>query len=180
MNIDSIAITDLNTGEVVDIFGKLPDSKFIVKGPKMYSVGLERLLEHFTSAELKNIVAVANSKHVSYYNTLTCKFSLLVGNVDKTYKSRLKRKMLDNKVLGEYNKVLMLNPYIFIPKRDKNIQNCQYLTQRAWKYMFEDMNSGSEEIIKHAELIFGPTAQSRCITVGAGEYAKTIEAPKAV
>ena len=55
--------------------------------------------------------------------------------------------------------------------------NSQNLTQRVWKYLFEDMNTGTEEVITHAEHMFGTSKQSNYIHVGKGEFSTILEKP---
>ena len=71
----------------------------------------------------------------------------------------------------------MLNPFIFVPRGDKNIPNSQHLTQRVWKYLFEDANLGSDEVVAHAERLFGKLSRPTKIIVGSGNFTKLIEVP---
>jgi hypothetical protein len=162
------------------ILGKLPDTKFIRKGDKMYSTGIGLLLDNLSTTEIKRVLALCDKKHMNYYNIITSKFNEVFADMDKSHRSRFKRKLLDTMILQEYNKRLMFNPYIFIPRPDRNIHNSQHLTQRVWTWMFTDKDAATDDIIKHAEHMFGkaPGNLSTQIVVGSGEYAALVDKPE--
>ena len=177
MDTRSITLTNLNSGEVFPTDLKLANTKFLQRGHKMYNQGIDYLLDRFTNTEIKLAISIFDSKYIDYHNLLICKFSQILPNMDPSHRSKLKRKLINNQVLQEHNKKLMLNPYIFIPRGDKNIVNSQNLTQRVWKYLFEDMNTGTEEVIAHAEHMFGTSKQSNYIHIGKGEFSTILEKP---
>ena len=177
MNVNSITLLDLNTGETVDLTGTLPNTKFAQRGHKMYNYGIVYMLDKFTNTEIKRTISLFATEYIDYNNILTCKISKPLADMDPSHRSKLKRKLIDHKVIQEYNGKVMVNPYIFVPRGDKNIHNSQYLTQRVWKYLFEDANIGSDEVIKHAELLFGKLPSSKYLLVGSGDYTKLVEKP---
>ena len=69
----------------------------------------------------------------------------------------------------------MLNPFMFLPKGDKNIKNSQSLTQRTWKYLFQDMNAVDEGLEAYIRHVFNiKTIKANKIKLKIGWY----EAPK--
>ena len=179
MDTKSISVSNLETGEVFNTDIKLTNSKFAQKGHKMYNYGVDYLLDNFTNTEVKRAISMFDSSTVDYCNLLTVKFSKLFPTMDASHRSKFKRKLLDKNVLAEYNKKLMLNPVIFLPRGDKNIRNCQHLTQRVWKYLFEDCTAVSDDVVSHAEYMFGDlqSVDSKYLLVGSKEHSKLIPKP---
>ena len=177
MDVESLALLDLNTGETVELTGVMPSTKFTQRGYKMYNTGVIHLIELFTREEMKRTILLFSKDNIDYNNILIKPFLSITKDMSKAARSRFKKKLIENHVLVEYNNKSMVNPYIFVPRGDKNIHNSQYLTQRVWKYLFEDANIGSEEVIKHAELLFGKLPTSKYLLVGSGDYTKLVEKP---
>lgn len=177
MEVNSIALVDLETGETKALNGVMPNTKFLQRGHKMYNTGVLGLVEIFTKEELKRTILLFDSNIVSYDNILMKPFLELCSDMSKAARSRFKRKLIDNHVLQECNGKLMLNPFIFVPRGDKNIPNSQHLTQRVWKYLFEDANVGSDEVINHAERLFGKLSGPTKLMVGSGKFTKFVEVP---
>lgn len=174
MDTRSITCLNLETGETLETNVKLSNNKFKQRGHTMYNYGIDYMLDRFTNSEIKKAISMFDTKFVDYNNILTVKFSQILPYMDSSDRSKLKKKLIENMVIQEHNKLIMLNPYIFIPRGDKNIQNSQYLTQRVWKYLFEDCNIGSDDVVRHAEHMFGSDVQIK-IRVGKGKFSKTIE-----
>jgi hypothetical protein len=155
MNTRSISVTNLETGEIFNTDLKFNDNRFIKRGRKMYSYSIHYLIDNCSKTELKTLMYMFESQNIDYFNILKHKWSSLVPNGDSYSKSKFKKKLKDKNIVQEYNKKIMLNPYIFIPIGDKNIRNSQWLTQKVWTYLFEDTNIFTDEIHEHAELVFG-------------------------
>lgn len=149
-----ISVTNLETGEVFDTNLKLHDNKFQIRGHKMYNSGIIGLIDVLTKEECKLIINSFDSDNVDYCNIYIKPFSEITIEMDKASRSRLKKKLIENRIMLDYNKKLMLNPYTFIPRGDKNIFNCNYLTQQVWKYLVEDCNNYSEQMEKHRRHMF--------------------------
>ena len=146
---------------------------------EMYQTGVEYLIKNLNKKELLTTLALFSADTIDKFNLLVGPFNKLTPNLDPATRSRLKRKLIELNVLGECNKKLMLNPFTFIPKGTKDIRNCNWLTQRVWKYLFEDADNTSEEIIEHSELIFGEIGiKSKYIKVGSGKYSVKIPKPE--
>lgn len=177
MDVESLALLDLNTGETLELTGVMPSTKFTQRGYKMYNKGVVHLIDVFTREEMKRTILLFSKDNIDYNNILIKSFLDITNDMSKAARSRFKRKLIDNQVIQEFNNKLMVNPYIFVPRGDKNIHNSQHLTQRVWKYLFEDANIGSDEVIKHAELLFGKLPSSKYLLVGSGEYTKLVEKP---
>jgi hypothetical protein len=177
MDTRSISHVNLITGEVVDLGLKSANTKFIQRGHKMYNYGLEYMLDRFTNTEIKHILSIFDTSFIDYNNLIFVKFSKIFEHMDSSHRSKLKRKLIDNMVIQEHNKKIMLNPYIFVPRGDKNVLNSQHLTQKVWKYLFEDATIGTDEVVRHVEHMFGPLTSTQYIHVGHKEYAKIIKAP---
>ena len=178
MSTNSVALTNLNTGEVYETDIKLPDNRYTIKGYKMYQNGVKALIDILTKTELKLVIDMYGVHSVDYNNILTKGFKEFTKDMADSTRSRFKRKLIDNGIIGEYKKKIMLSPYIFLPKGDKNIRNCNHLTQRVFKYVFMDADTGSEEVIEHAEKIFGNFDKSEFLHVGSQEDGKFIELPQ--
>ena len=70
----------------------------------------------------------------------------------------------------------MLNPFMFLPKGDKNIKNSQSLTQRTWKYLFQDMNAVDEGLEAYIRHVFNiKTIKVNKIKLKTGWYEAPIE-----
>lgn len=177
MDLNNLALIDLNTGETQDINGVMPSTRFLQRGYKMYNIGVLGLVEIFTKDEIKRTILLFDANTIDYNNMLMKSFLEATKDMSKAARSRFKHKLIDNQVLQEYNNKLMLNPFIFIPRGDKNIPNSQHLTQRVWKYLFVDANGGSDEIIAHAERLFGKLSGTNKLLVGSGNFTKLIEVP---
>ena len=177
MDLNSLALVDLNTGETKDINGVLPNTRFLQRGHKMYNKGVLALVELFTKEEIKRTIMLFDGSVIDYNNILMKSFLELTKDMSKAARSRFKKKLLEHQVLQEFNKRLMLNPYIFVPRGDKNIPNSQHLTQRVWKYLFDDATIGSDNVIAHTERLFGKVPESGHLLVGNGEYTKLIPKP---
>jgi len=177
MNTSSIALVDLNLGEALNITGNMPNTKFLQRGYKMYNNGVIALIDILTKEEIKRTINLFDSKYIDYNNIFNRSFLKLTLDMSKAARSRYKRKLLTNSIMQEYHNKLMLNPYIFIPRGDKNISNSQHLTQRVWKYLFEDMNTYSEIIEEHATHLFGAPNGPKHIYVGNKNFSKLIEVP---
>ena len=177
MNSSSIAIVDLNSGEMVNLTGVMPSTRFLQRGYKMYNNGVIALIEVLTKEEVKRTIGLFDRNCIDYNNILTKSFLQLTSDMSKSARSRFKHKLLEHNILQEYNGKLMLNPYIFIPRGDKNIPNSQNLTQRVWKYMFTDATAYSEEVYAHTELLFGKLCEPKHLIVGSGNFTKLVEVP---
>lgn len=173
----SITLSNLETGELLDTNLKFNDDRFIQRGYKMYNDGIEYLIMNLGKQELLATMRLYDKTTVDQFNILTKPFNKLTPNLDTAVRSRLKKKLLHLGILGEVNKKLMLNPFTFIPKGTKDIRNCNWLTQRAWKYLFEDHDTGTEDIKAHADMMFGLELEqkSKWIQVGNGQFTKMIK-----
>lgn len=151
-----LSITNLNTGEVIgDLKQKQGDNRFVVRGLKMYATGIDYLIENLTKKELQTVNAMFDTKTIDKFNCLTLAFKDVTLYYDKSDRSKYKKKLIELRIILDYNKKIMLNPFIFNPIGDKNILNCNYLTQQVWKYLVEDCNNYSDEIENHVNIIFG-------------------------
>ena len=173
----SITLSNLETGELLSTDYKFGDDRHIQRGYKMYNSGVEYLIMNLSKQELLTTMRLYDKTSIDKFNMLAKPFNKLTPDLSTVARSKLKRKLLDLGVLGEVNKKLMLNPYTFIPKGTKDIRNCNWLTQRAWKYLFEDASIGTEDVVEHAELItgtrLGPT--STHMLVGSGRFERKIK-----
>lgn len=150
-----LSITNLNTGEIIgDLKQTQCDNRFIVRGLKMYATGIDYLIENLTKKELQTVNAMFDAKKMDRFNCLTINFREATLSYDKSDRSKYKKKLIELRIILDYNKKIMLNPFIFQPIGDKNVINCNYLTQQVWKYLVEDCNNYSDEIEKHLSLIF--------------------------
>ena len=177
MDVNSLALIDLKTGETQSVNGIMPNTKFLQRGHKMYNTGVLGLIELLTKEEIKRTILLFDSSVIDYNNVLMKSFLELTNGMSKAARSRYKYKLIDNKVMQECNGKLMLNPFIFVPRGDRNVNNSQHLTQRVWKYLFEDANLGSDEVIAHAERLFGKLPGPNKLLVGSGNFTKLIEVP---
>ena len=80
----------------------------------------------------------------------------MTPKISKVARSRFKKKLIVNDILIEYGskKRLMLNPFIFLPTGDKNIENSQYMDQLAWKYLTIDKDIYSSDIEEYVHWLF--------------------------
>ena len=155
-----ITIANLNTGEVVEtdveIYEKR-DQKFIIRGHKMYDKGVEDLIKALTKQEALTVIGWhKDTDIVGLNNIFKVNFRTLTMDMSRSSRSKFKRKLIDAGVLLEYGsyKRMLLNPYMFLPRIDKNIHNSQYLTQRAWNYLENDKDSYTEDVRAHIHHMF--------------------------
>lgn len=141
-------------------------------GYKMYNDGVIKLFTALTKAEALRAVSFYDSDTIDKFNILNMKFVKYTEDMDKSDRSKFKKKLIENDIMHEFNGKIMLNPYMFLPKGDKNVLNCNYLTQKVWNYLFIDCDSKSDEIEKHVETMFGKNAlhSSDYIKVGSKKY----------
>lgn len=177
MDLNSLALIDLNTGETQNINGVMPSTRFLQRGYKMYNIGVLGLVEVFTKEEIKRTILLFDATTIDYNNILMKSFLEVTKDMSKASRSRFKHKLMDNQVLQECNGKLMVNPFVFIPRGDKNIPNSQHLTQQVWRYLFTDSNIGSDEVLAHTQRLFGKFAAPTKLLVGSGNFTKLIEVP---
>lgn len=157
----SIALINFESGEYFDTKIKFKDNRFIARGHKMYNFGITALIDVLSKEEFKTIVNSFDSENVNYYNIYTKQFSEITPLMEKSNRSKLKKKLIEKRFLLDYNGKLMLNPYTFVPRGDNNIVNCNYLTQQVWKYLVDDCNNYSDAIEKHMHRIFDTTEKKK-------------------
>ena len=153
-----ISITTLNNGEVNDVKIKVDtkyNKKYMVRGQKMYTKTVIDLIKNLTKQEVIEVIGWHDDTSIcGYNNILKIPFLKITSDMDKSSRSWFKRKLLDANIILEYNKLIMMNPYIFVPREDKNIENSAYLTQRVFKYLAEDKDVSDDNIESNVELIF--------------------------
>ena len=177
MDTRSITLTNLETGELLQTDYKLSDNKFMPKGHKMYNAGVEFLVDKLSKEEFKATMQLFSTDTINPFNILTKPFHKLTSTMPKSSRSRFKSKLLDNQIMQECNGKFMLSPRIFIPRGTKDIRNCNYLTLCVWKYLFEDLNAVSDEVIQHAELMFGKLPTTDSLLVGSDKHTKLVPKP---
>lgn len=182
--VSDYALINKASGEIKDIGDyespKQKDIRFIKGGHKMYNNGILGIIDMLTKDEIKRIITMFDAKTLDYYNILTNPFHKITSDMSKSARSRFKHKLLDSFTIAEFNGKIMLNPNLFIPRGDKNIKDCKFLTQRAWDYLFTDCDKGGEDVESHIELIFGEDSLSKATNakVGSKEYSKFVKLPK--
>ena len=154
MNTNSITISNLETGELFNTKHKIPNDKFAIKGAKMYTNGVELLINSLSKKEMIQAIAIYNSDYIGYNNVLSDVFKFVSPDMTVVERSKFKKKLIDSNIILIYRAKIMLNPFIFIPKGDRNIKNSVYLTQRVWKYLSEDITAANDDILNHTKHIF--------------------------
>jgi len=141
-NIEKIATT-ISTIQYKDINVTVSDNRFPTQGQKMYDTGLVKLLKVLSNTEVLRLVQMHETTAiVGKHNLLQIPFKDATPDMNPSTRSKLKKKLIEVGVIHEFGKnKIMLNPYMFLPRKDKNIQNSQYMTQRLWKYIVEDADS---------------------------------------
>lgn len=179
MDTRSITAINLESGETFNTDLKFKDNKFTVRGYKMYNASIDVLVDVLTKDELKAALKLFGSDTIDYHNLLIGPFHKLTSQMSKSTRSKFKKKLFDHGIMAECQGKLMLNPFIFLPKGDRNIRNSGHLTQRVWKYMFEDANSAGEDVVVHAEHMFGKSGvESKYLSVGSGDYQTLLPKPE--
>ena len=127
-------------------------ARFMIKGRKMYIWKIEDMLDVLSKEEFKTILKIYDDNSLtSRGNVLLVPFRKATEHMSKVMRSRFKRKLLTNGLAIEYENRIMLNPYIFVPRNDKNIENFQHLVQRTYKYLSEDKDlyfDGIDDFVK--------------------------------
>jgi len=116
--------------------------KFMIRGNKMYVKGFEELVIELTKNELLAFLKIYsddnNVKEITKANILKKPFKYYTKQLTDSQRSKLKKKLFEIGAIAEYNKKIMINPFILLPRNDKNIKNFQHLVQRTWIYLFKD------------------------------------------
>ena len=177
----SITVTNLNCGEVIETELELKfggDNRFMAQGQKAYTTGMLELLEVLQASEIKRMVSMHNTtKVIGKCNIFQMSFREATLDMSPNTRSRLKKKLIEGKVIHEFGKdKIMLNPYIFLPRKDKNIHNSQYMTQILWKHTVEDKDcyvDGLEEF--QDEILPNTRTVKPYLYVGTEKYGKYIK-----
>lgn len=168
----SISLTNLETGEIHSTNMKFSDDKFMRKGAKMYVDSLKGLVDLLTKDEFKTLLDLFSTDNVDYCNVLIKPFKDVTSNMHTSNRSKFKKKLIENGVLFEYQNKLMINPFLFIPRGDRNIKNCNWLTQKVWTYLVEDCSAKVDNIEEHIEHIFGKQSKSDWLKLNNGMFIK--------
>jgi hypothetical protein len=127
--------------------------RFAIRGQKMYVWKLDDLIDVLTKEELKQLIRIFDdTKLYTKANILKVSFTKATQGLKPVARSRLKKKLLENGIILEYNGKIMINPYILVPRNDKDIRNFQYLVQKTYKYLTEDKDiefEGRDEFIDY-------------------------------
>ena len=178
MNTKSIAILNLQSGEILDTKHKFRDTRFKRRGQGMYNRGVIELLDVLSKDEIKRIVSMYSSDNVDMANIFVNPFRSMTAEMSRSSRSNFKKKLIDSRIIGEFNKKLMLNPFIFMPRTSKSIRNNQYLTQLAWEWLFEDNTKYDDELQDFVEHSFDyKFNKSGMLYVGSKQDGKFIPEP---
>ena len=164
-----IALLNLETGETFDTKLKLSDDRFRQRGHIMYNNGIIGLLQKLTNTEAITLIGSFNADNRDYNNIYTKTFAKVFKDMDKSNRHRFKAKLVNNEIIFEVNGKYMLNPYIFIPRGDRNVKNSIYLTQNVWRVLVGDSNNYSDDIIKHMTMMFGNRARNKDMIMYVGK-----------
>ena len=161
-----ITVANLETGETSDHPVELKqagDTRFPTQGQKMYDTGLVKLLKVLSNSEILRLVQMHEATAVvGKHNILQIPFRAATPDMNPSTRSKLKRKLVEEGVIHEFSKTqIMLNPYMFLPRKDKNIHNSQYMTQRLWKYVVEDSDSYIDGLDEFQEEILPGTLKDK-------------------
>jgi hypothetical protein len=150
-NLDDIDY-DPKTGQFSSNEPSKTHKKYARIGKMGYVGSINMLLDILSKSELKMLLDWF-SNYTDENNLLTSSFRDLTTNMDRSRRSKFKHKLIDNGIIAEHRKRLMLNPYIFKPMSTKH--NYQYLTQRLWTYLFVDKDNATDEVIFHEDDVYG-------------------------
>ncbi len=146
---------DLNGNKVSERVEDTTLARFMIKGRKMYIWKIEDMLDVLSKEEFKTILKIYDDNRLtSRGNVLLVPFNKATLEMKTVARSRFKKKLLTNGLAIEYENRIMLNPYIFVPRNDKNIENFQHLVQRTYKYLSEDKDLYFEGIDDFVKEIF--------------------------
>ena len=150
----------MDSGEMIETNLQLapkPKGKYAINGHKIYTKGILEIIEHFTKAELKRILSWhADTNIIGPSNMFNINFKTLTNDMDYAVRSKFKRKLKDFDIIvsyGSQNKK-MLNPYIFLPRKDKTYEDSQYWCQRVWTYLQNDKDNFTTDVLDYVEVLF--------------------------
>ena len=127
-------------------------TRFSVRGSKMYVKAFEDVVDVLSKSELKMLLRIMDdTDSINRFNVIVVPFDKVTPDIDRTKRSKFKRKLLDNGIMQEYKGKLIISPFILLPRGSKDVRNSQYLTQRAWVYLFVDKDKyvdGIDEFIR--------------------------------
>jgi hypothetical protein len=144
---------NLNTGvfDTQDI--KRTKKKYTIGGKMGYIGSISKLLDILSKKEMKMIIEMFQN-HTDGNNLLTSLFADLTSEMDKSTRSRFKKKLIDKLIMSpEYRGRYMLNPYIFKPTSTKH--NYQHLTQKLWTFLFVNKDKLNDEVVFHEDDVYG-------------------------
>lgn len=175
-----ITVANLETGETRDHEIEIKqggDNRFPTQGQKMYDTGLVKLLKVLSNTEILRLVQMHETTAiVGKHNLLQIPFKDATPDMNPSTRSKLKKKLVEVGVIYEFGKnKIMLNPYMFLPRKDKNIQNSQFMTQRLWKYIVEDADSYVDGLNEFQdEILPGTRRNSKKILIQGNLYNKPL------
>ena len=143
---------DNRTGLFNQQEAKKTKKKYTIGGKMGYIGSITKLLDILSKNEMK-LVLDWFAHNCDGNNLLTDTFAKLTPDIHKVTRSKLKKKLIEHKIINEYRNRIMLNPYIFKPTSTKH--NYPHLTQKLWRYLFENKDTGSDEVRFHEDDVYG-------------------------
>ena len=143
---------DTKTGQFNTEDKKKTPKKFVIGGKMGYIQSINTLLNLLSKNEIQLLLEWF-SNNTNGNNLLTSSFAELTVGMDKSSRSRLKAKLINNDIIQEHRKRLMLNPFIFKPT--STLHNYPHLTQKLWEYLFHNKDIGSDEVRFHEDDVYG-------------------------
>jgi hypothetical protein len=158
----TLAVQDINETsdkllEATNAIGRLTQKKFLVRGQKMYIWKLDDLIDVLSKQELKTFMKMCNdTENISNANLLLESFKYFTEDMTTVARSRFKKKLLDSGAIHDHHGLLIINPFILVPRQDKNIPNFQYLVQRIYKYLVQDkdLHEAGEDMQTFIDIVY--------------------------
>ena len=155
-----LTVTNLQSGEVINTDLQLAakqHSKYAINGHKIYTKGMIDVITNFTRSEvIKLLQWHADTNIIGPSNMFKINFRTLTKGMDRIARSKFKRKLKDFDIIvsyGSQNKK-MLNPYTFLPRKDKTYEDSQYWCQRVWTYLQNDKDNFTTDVLDYVEVLF--------------------------
>ena len=127
------------TGEIIPPRPRRATVKLKSEKGRVVRKGMRVIIEEFSKSEQKIIMNIIESNFIDPYNIFRAPFKFFTQNMKTSNRSKLKKKLIRNGVIYEYNKKLMFSPEILIPKARDDYDTGSIL-QYVWYYI-----TGSEE-----------------------------------
>lgn len=151
----NVNMVNHNTGEVGSLGICITDNtdrRYPMQGhSQVYCTKLENIIELSKNAQ-KLFFALTHK--VDESNIIIGKWKDFI-DAPANRISTAKKELIEQGFVAKLGKVMVLNPYVVLPKYQKQNPNSQYEIQRIWTRYLEDANAYYDGIDNDAHILYG-------------------------